>query len=99
MPSTIAKLLLYVGLAAVVPFLAIDGKKEFESIAFVEKESESARNRRNTLVNDRNTTSTVFHNRLHRRLQFEGMFENMQAKGMKCLELLNPHLRLLASVN
>jgi hypothetical protein len=83
MSCTVAKLLLFAGLAAVAPLLAIDGKKEFESITLVEKRSENARNRRNTLMDDHDTTSTVFLDRHHRRLQFDGMFENILAKGMK----------------
>lgn len=83
MSCTVAKLLLLAGIATVVPLLAIDGRKEFEPIALVERRSENARNRRNTLMDDQNTTSTVFLDRLHRRLQFDGMFENILAKGMK----------------
>jgi hypothetical protein len=83
MSRSVAKLLLLAGLAAVVPLLAIDGRKEFESITLVEKRSENARNSRNTLMDDHNTNSTVFLDRLHRRLQFDGMFENMLAKGTK----------------
>jgi hypothetical protein len=89
MSCTVAKLLLLAGLAAVVHLLAIDGRKEFEPATLVDKRSENARNRRNTFMDDHNTTSTVFLDRLHRRLQFDGMFENILAKGTKPIEPLN----------
>ena len=38
-------------------------------------------NDRITVKNQNDQSSTVFSNRMHRKLQFDGMFENIQAKG------------------
>ena len=35
-----------------------------------------------TVKNQKDESRTVFSNRMHRKLQFDGMFENIQAKGL-----------------